>query len=144
MSDLTITAANSVYTLTVPRLAIVTTLQDFSADAMFMTDDVEVAEVQMGADGRMTAGYVFNATSQTITFLADSESKRVFSDIMQIMLRDREVFYFNATITLPSIGETFTLTRGILQSGKMLPDAGRVLNPVAYKVLWQRIDKSII
>lgn len=145
MADTTITSANSVFTIIAPPLfPSPVQLHGYSADKAFATDAIDLAEVNFGVDGRMTAGFVFSPTKQTITLQADSPSKDVFALMVQAMKTAREVFYMSATIQLPSTGEVFTLTRGILTNAKQIPDAQKVLQPMDYVITWERVNRSIL
>ena len=74
--DTTITSANSVFTIVIAGLfPAPVQLQGYASDKAFTTEALDLAEVQMGVDGRMTAGFVPNPTKQTITLQADSPSK---------------------------------------------------------------------
>lgn len=141
----TITSANSVFTLVAAGLfPVPVQLQGYASDKAFATDALEIAEVNMGVDGRMTAGYVANPVKQTISLQADSPSRTIFSAILQAQKTAREVYYLSGSISLPSTGEAFTLTRGILSTGKQIPDAQKVLQAVDYVITWQSVDASVI
>ena len=143
--DTTITSANSVFTLVVAGLfPAPVQLKGYASDKAFTTEAVDLAEVQMGVDGRMTAGFVPNPVKQTVTLQADSPSKDIFTAVIQAMKTAREVFYISGSISLPSTGESFTLTRGILTNAKQIPDAQKVLQPVDYVITWERIDRSLM
>jgi len=98
----------------------------------------------MGVDGRMTAGYTPMPVKQTVTLQADSPSKDIFAALIQATKTAREVFYMSGTISLPSTGESFTLTRGILTNAKQIPDAAKVLQPVDYVITWESINRSLL
>ena len=143
--DTTITSANSVFTIVVAGLFPAhVQLRGYASDKAFTTEAVDLAEVQMGVDGRMTAGFVPNPVKQTITLQADSPSKDIFTAMIQAMKTAREVFYISGSIALPSTGESFTLTRGSLTNAKQIPDAQKVLQPVDYVITWERIDRSLL
>lgn len=145
MADTTITSANSVFTIVVPSLfPSPVQLYGYASDKAFTTEAVDLAEVQMGVDGRMTAGFVPNPVKQTITLQADSPSKDIFTAMIQAMKTAREVFFISGTIALPSTGEAFTLTRGILTNAKQIPDAQKVLQPVDYVVTWESVNRSLL
>ena len=145
MDNSTITSANSVFTLVVAGLfPAPVQLKGYASDKAFTTEAVDLAEVQMGVDGRMTAGFVPNPVKQTITLQADSPSKDIFTAMIQAMKTAREVFYISGSIALPSTGESFALTRGILTNAKQIPDAQKVLQPVDYVITWERIDRSLL
>lgn len=145
MADTTITSANSVFTIVVPGLfPAPVQLRGYSTDRAFTTEAVDLAEVQMGVDGRMTAGYVPNPVKQTITLQADSPSKDIFTALIQAMKTAREVYFVSGSIALPSTGESFTLTRGILTNAKQIPDAQKVLQPVDFQITWESVNRSLL
>ena len=145
MSDTTITSANSVFTIVVPGLfPAPVQLRGYATDRAFATEAVDLAEVQMGVDGRMTAGFVPNPVKQTITLQADSPSKDIFTALIQAMKTAREVYFVSGSIALPSTGEAFTLTRGILTNAKQIPDAQKVLQPVDYVITWESVNRSLL
>lgn len=145
MADTTITSANSVFTIVVAGLfPAPVQLRGYASDKAFTTEAVDLAEVQMGVDGRMTAGFVPNPVKQTITLQADSPSKDIFTAVIQAMKTAREVFYISGSISLPSTGESFALTRGILTNAKQIPDAQKVLQPVEFTITWEAINRSLL
>lgn len=145
MSDTTITSANSVFTITVPGLfPAPVQLQGYSAEKAWSTDMQELAETQMGVDGRMTAGYVPNPVSQTISLQADSPSKKIFTAIAAATKAGREIFYISGAISLPATGESFICSRGVLKSVKPLPDAAKVLQPMEFMITWESITSTLL
>lgn len=140
----TITSANSIVTLTVAGLfPTPQQLQGFSADRAWESNQVGMAETQIGVDGFKAAGFIFNAVHQTFSFIANSPSRAIFTATIQATLAAREVYRIDATITLPATGESFVCTNGTLQDAKMLPDAGRVLEKMDYVIVWQSITPTI-
>lgn len=145
MADTTITSANSVFTITIPGLfPAPVQLRGYATDKAFATESLAMAEVQMGVDGRMTGGYTPMPVKQTVTLQADSPSKTIFTSLIQATKTAREIFYISASIALPSTGESFTLTRGILTMAKQIPDANKVLQPVDYEITWERVDAAVL
>ncbi len=145
MSDTTITSSNSVFTLVIPGLfPVPVQLSGYHTDKAFTTEALDMAEVSVGVDGRMTAGYTPNPVKQTITLQADSPSKDLFTVLVQATKTAREVFWLSGTISLPSTGESFSLTRGILSKAKQIPDAQKVLQPVEYEITWENVNRSIL
>ena len=145
MSDTTITSSNSVFLLSQSDLfPAPVQMQGFASDKAFATEAVELAEVQMGVDGIMTAGYTPVPVKQTISLMADSPSKQVFTSIIQATKQQRDIFYVNGVITLPATGETFTLTKGVLTTAKQISDAEKVLKETDFVITWQSVDASII
>lgn len=145
MSDTTITSANSTFTITAASLfPTPVQLQGYASDKAFATEALELAEVQMGVDGRMTSGYVPNVVKQTISLQADSPSRSIFTTIIQTTKTLGEVFYLSGVISLPSTGEKFNLIRGILTTAKQIPDAQKVLQATDYIITWQSVNSSLI
>lgn len=145
MDNSTITSANSIFTLVVAGLfPSPVQLHGYSSDKAFITDPLDLAEVNMGVDGRMTAGYTPNPTKQTISLQADSPSRDIFTAMIQATKTAREVFYISGNIVLPATGEAFTLTRGILTTGKQIPDAQKVLQAVDYVITWESVNAAAL
>lgn len=144
MSDTTITSSNSVFSITVPGLfPVPIQLQGYSAERAWNSDSVDLAEVQMGVDGRMTAGYTPNPVPMTVSLQADSPSKKDLLNIVNAIKSNREIFYLSATIDLPATGESFVCTRGVLRNVKFLPDAGKVLQPMDFTIVWESINPTL-
>lgn len=145
MADTTITSANSVFTLVIAGLfPAPVQLQGYATDKAFTTDAIDIAEIQMGVDGRMTGGYTPTPTVQTITLQADSPSRDIFTALIQATKTAREIFYITGDISLPSTGESFALVRGVLTNTKQIPDAAKVLQPMDYVITWESVNRSLL
>lgn len=141
----TITSANSIFTITVDGLFDEPQqLSGYASDRAVVTDAIDMAEIQMGVDGRMTAGYVPNPTKQTITLQADSPSRAIFQAIAQATKVAADIFYLNGELALPSTRDAFTLTRGVITNIKQIPDLMKVLAPVDIQVVWESVAPSVI
>ncbi|MEG4669620.1 hypothetical protein UXP85_25560, partial [Enterobacter cloacae] len=131
----TITSADSIFALTVTNLfPSAQTLEGYAADAMFALGDTEMAVSVRGADGKLSGGFVFGEYLQTITIMPDSPSRELFETWQLTSLTSKAVFRCNATIILPAISRKFTLTNGILQRVKAIPDAQRVLQAMTFQI----------
>lgn len=136
-----ITSANSVFILTIPLLfPVPQRLQGYSADDAFSTDATTLSESVMGVDGRKSAGYTPAIVPQTITFQADSPSIAIFEALVQYMKLQRACPSLLGLIRMPSIGKEFVLTNGSLKTAVQIPNAKKVLQPVAYGIEWESID----
>lgn len=137
---LTITAANSVFALSItglydsPQI-----LHGYAADDGFTTEAVENAEVVMGLDGHMSGGFIFTPIKQTIMLMPDSASLDIFNNWSLAQLAVREVLVANASISLPAIGKKYVMTRGFLTQHKPIPDVKKVLQAVQYQITWNTI-----
>jgi len=140
----TITSANSVVTLTVPGVYNQPVqLQGYSADKAWSTDMLDLAETQIGVDGRMTAGYIFKTVKQTFSLQADSPSIQIFQSIWSAMASIRDLYWISGTIDLPATGQSYVMTRGILTSVKAITDAAKVLQAMEFVIEWQLVQASL-
>jgi hypothetical protein len=145
MDNTTITSANAVLTIAVPGLfPAPVQIQGFASDKGFTVDAVDLAEVQMGVDGRMTAGFTPMPVKQGVHLQADSPSKEFFAAIVQAMKTAREVYYMTGSLSLPSTGESFSLTRGVLANASQIPSAAKVLQPVDFNIVWESVNRSLL
>lgn len=145
MSDYDITAANSVYTITVPGLYNAPfTLENYSADRAFETEARELVETQMSIDGYLNGGWVPNTVTQTISLAASSDSALVFEAIVAAQDAKRGLYRLGAEIQIPSTGRKYTMVRGLLRSIVSIPSAGRVLEPRAFEIIWERVLPAAI
>lgn len=141
MAEKTITAANSVFMLSIPELyPIPQRLEGYTADAAFDTDTAEPAEVVMGVDGHMSAGYVPFLTRQTINIMPDSDTSIIFEDWLQAQKTRREVLYCFGEITLPNLFRAYTLNKGVMTSVVQIPGVRRVLQGRSFQITWFSID----
>lgn len=134
----TITGANAVYTISVPSLFDAPeNLHQFMADDSFSTEQQDVGETVMSNDGYLTGGFVFAAVSQTVSLLADSESIDLFDTWSQSMRTQRDAYFANGVITLPSVGKKWTMTRGLLVKYAIIPDVKKLLQGRKMVINWQ-------
>jgi hypothetical protein len=145
MFDSTITSANSIFTLIVADLfPAPVQMEGYSTDSAVVTDAIDMAEVQMGVDGRMTAGYVPNPTKQTIALQADSPSRPFFTAILEATKTAKEIYYLTGNLILTGTGEAFALTRGVITNAKQIPDLKKVLDPVDIVITWESINPTVV
>lgn len=136
-----ITAANSIYMIAILGLyPIPQQLQGYAADAAFDTEAADSAEIVIGVDGIMSAGFVPFVTKQTINIMPDSPSSLLFEDWMAAQKAAREVYYANASVTLPSVNRAYVLTNGILTSFPAIPGTRKVLQARAFTITWESIN----
>jgi predicted ABC-type sugar transport system permease subunit len=133
-----ITAANAVFTLTIPNVLLAPVqLQGFSADDVFDTTPLEAAETQMGVDGILSAGFVFVAVEQGITLQADSASVSVFDTWRAQEYANKTKYPASGQIKLPAISTKWSMVQGFLRTYPIIPNAGRVLRPRKFIIMWQ-------
>jgi hypothetical protein len=138
-----ITSANSVLMLSVSSLYVVPQqIQGFAADDIFDLDALEVAETMMGVDGRLSSGYVNVPVKWGISLMADSPSNAIFDNWYVSQKQQQDVYFANGSITLPSLGVVYTLTKGSLTSYQPGPNAKKVLQPRKHVITWESILPS--
>lgn len=136
----TITAANAVLTLSVANLfPTPQQIQGFAADDVFDTEDLETAELSMGVDGKLSAGFVYNPVKQGFTLQADSASNDFFEAIYAAERAARDKFTLNGSVLLPSVNRLYTMTTGFMNGYKPMSDAKRVLQPRKFTITWQSV-----
>ncbi len=136
----TITSANSVFSLTVTTLYLTPqTLQGYMADAAFEQEGVDIAETVLGVDGILSAGWVPQAYTQTISLMPNSPSSVLFETWAATENTLQDKLTANATITLKSTGRKYSLQNGYLTNYKPIPDAGRVLKGRPFRIVWNTV-----
>lgn len=141
----TLTAANSVFALSVAGLFNAPVVLDgYSADGAFAADSVATAEARMGVDGKLAAGYTPNPVKMKITLEANSLSVDIFEQWSEAQRTAREIYYADATVDLPALGKSYTLTKGVLTMNKPFPDAKKVLGPIEVEVTWESSSPNFI
>jgi hypothetical protein len=119
----TITAANSVYMLTIPQLyPIPQQLVGYAADAAFETE--------------ASAGFVPFLTKQGISIMPDSPSAIVFEDWLTAQKSAQEIYSASAVIYLPSISRSYIMTNGVLTSTFSIPGTRKVLQARTFTITW--------
>ena len=138
----TITSANSQFSIVIGGIfAAALPIQGYAMDSAFQNEAIQSAEVTMGVDGNLSAGFVFKEVKQKITLSPDSPSKEIFDTWYGNMAATKEVYFANATLDLPSVGESYNFTRGVLSSYHGAPSGKKKLEPVEYEITWQSIQK---
>ncbi len=98
-----------------------------------------MAETVRGADGKLSAGFIYGNINQTIHIMPDSESRTIFDTWATTSRTSVAVFRCNATVILPAIGRKYTLVNGVLKQWKTMPDAGKVLQAAQAVIEWESI-----
>lgn len=135
----TLTAANSVITLTIAGLfPVPVQLQGFAADDIFDSEAIEPAETLMGVDGKLSAGWVPMPIKQGFTLQADSDSVAFFETWYQAQQNVREIFRGSGLIVLPSVNRKMIMTNGVLSSYQP-STAKKILQPRKFTVTWEAL-----
>ena len=139
-----ITGANATFALSVPDVfPAPIQLQGFAADDVFDVDPIESAEVLIGVDGILSAGFVFSLVRQTIALQADSDSNALFEAWHAANIVARTNFFAQGIVILTAIDTKWVLANGALTSFPPMPNVHRLLQPRRYGVTWQSVSPAI-
>ncbi|WP_186260365.1 phage tail fiber protein [Burkholderia gladioli] len=139
----TITSANSVIMLGVSTIfPIAQQIQGYTADDIFDTDDVDMAEVVMGLDGKQSAGWVPYNVKWRISLMPNSDAIPIFDAVITAERVAQEKFSWNGVVTLKGPGTKYTMSNGVLTRGKIMPDAKKTLQPQTYEITWESVLPS--
>lgn len=140
---MSITSANAVFMLSIGALyASPQQLQYFATDDIYDADPIQAAEAQMGVDGHLTAGHVFEPVHMKIAFMADSVSIPIFENWEANQRKIGDVYPASGTITLTGINRQFTLTNGYLVTYPVMPSAKKVLQSRVFGITWESVTAS--
>jgi hypothetical protein len=140
-----ITSANAVLTLVIPPIFTVPQqIQQFSADNIFETDEIEVAETSMGVDGNLSGGLIYNEIAWNITLQANSPSNALFDQWWQAQLAAQDVYAASGIVTLKSIGTKWVMANGFLKRVTTMPPGGRTLRPRRFGIVWNSVTAQAI
>ncbi|WP_308718997.1 phage tail fiber protein [Komagataeibacter xylinus] len=143
MADLDITAANSIFVITVTSLLNAPVrLENYAADRAWDAPELEMAETEMSIDGYLNAGWVPNPVDQTVSLSAASSSVPVFEAIIAAQQTARSLYRIGGEITLTSTGRKYTMVNGLLRAASVLPAAGRVLETRTFAIRWQSVTAA--
>ena len=141
----TITSTNSVFTLTIAGLFDAPVqLDGYAADTAFAADAIPTAETHMGVDGKMSAGYIHTPVKMKIHLAADSFSTDIFDQWFSVQKAEREIYFADATVDLPGVEKSYTLTKGALTNYKNFPDVKKTLADVEYEITWESVTMNSI
>ena len=136
-----ITSANAIAVMTIDNIAPQGfLLQQFSTDAAISQGDDTVSETRMGVDGYMVAGYVPSIKTITITLEPTSPSIDYLNNLYKSMQKNKQVYYCNLIITLPSLKKIIRYSYGVLKTAKILPDMQKTLAPIPYTFDFEKVE----
>lgn len=149
MAGLSITSANSKLTLTVRNsVGIVVgpfTVEGYAEDAAFGVEPVDSAEVKMGVDGKMAAGYLPRITKFAVSLMANSPSVALFEawDNAQKALGD--ILVADGFIAAPSLGRAYALVKGAMTRLTPVPTARKTFSePMVYELSFESVTPTPI
>lgn len=139
-----ITSANSVIYLAIAGLfPTPQQLQGFSADAIFDTEKLNNAEVSMGLDGHLSAGFIFKEVKWNVTLQSDSDSNFMFDQWYNAQQGGRELLPCSGVVLLETLNSKWTLNRGFLTGYQPIPAAKKILEPRNYELTFESIVPTV-
>jgi hypothetical protein len=135
-----ITSANALLFLGVANLfSTPQQIQQFSADDIYDMPSIRSSEVSMGIDGTLSGGFVYVPIAQSIMLQANSPSNSLFEQWWLAQQVAEDVYIANGSVTLNSLGEKWTMTRGFLTGYTPAPRAAKILQPRRYEITWNKV-----
>jgi hypothetical protein len=135
-----ITAADATIVMTAPPIFTAgQVIAGFAPDDVFQVPQRQLAQTEMGVDGYMASGYIFNFQPWNFTLQAPSPSNSFFDDLVAAQDAAKATFYIQATVDLPSTGFSYILQNGTLVDYAPAPAARQVLQPRPYGIRWQKV-----
>lgn len=135
-----ITAADATIVMTAPPLFTAgQVIEGFAPDDVFQVPQRVLAQTEMGVDGFMAVGYVFNFQTWNFTLQAPSPSNAFFDDLVAAQDAAKSTFFIQGTVDLPSTAKSYILQNGTLVDYAPAPAARQVLQPRPYGIRWQKI-----
>ncbi len=139
----TLTSANAILLISVAGLFdVAQRIQGFATDDMTDTDAVESAELSMGIDRRLSAGFVPVAVMQNITLQADSASNDFFERWDATEQAISEKYVASGTLLVPSATRKYDMVRGFLRSVTRTPALKKTLQPRRIIIAWERVTPA--
>lgn len=136
----TITSANSVLYLSIATIfPVAQKIQGYTAEDIFDTDDVELAEISLGLDGKQSSGWVPFNVKWRISLQANSDSILLFETCIAAQNALKDIYAWTGNISLPGPRKKFALNNGTLSRGKIVPDAKKTLQPQSFEITWESV-----
>ncbi len=135
-----ITDADTVLVLGLPLiLPTPQQIQGFSTDDIFSSAPFSPVHVQMGVDGNLSGGFVPVEKKTEIMLQADSPSNDFFDSWEALQEANLTAYICAGILTYPSLGRTFTMTKGFLTNYSPIASSKKTLQPRRYEITWQTI-----
>lgn len=138
-----ITSVNAVLLLSAPGVwSGPQQIQGFSTDNIFEADALDVAEVLMGLDGGLSAGFIYKEQSIGYTLQAGSPSIPLFDALYVQSKQTQSIYWLSGSITLNSINMKYALVNGVLKTYPAVSSGGKVLSPRKFTIVWESISPA--
>lgn len=115
-------------------------LQMFATDQSFSQENSVVSEPRMGVDGYMVAGYTPNIKQVTVNLEACSPSYEALAQVYRAMEANKRIYECTLVVRAPSLGLTWTWSKGVMVSGTTVPPAQKTFGPTAWVFAFESLD----
>lgn len=138
-----ITSANSQIFLAVANVfPVAQQIQGYAAEDIFDSEDVELAEVQLGLDGKQASGWIPHNVKWRITLIANSPSIAFFEAWIAAQNALQDVYTATGNVLLKGPGRKYAMSNGTLTRAKLMPDAKKTLQPQTYEITWESVQPA--
>lgn len=137
---MSITAANSTFTLTIPGVfQVPVRIEQFDTDDVYSIEQLRMVMTKMGVDGKLTGGFTFNEVKMSLHLMADSPSNAIFDGWATFMQTLVDAYPAFGTITQPSLGTSYVLSKGFMTGYPPLANAKKTLEGRVFELTWEKI-----
>lgn len=138
-----ITSANSVLILSASGVwSGPQQIQGYATDDVYSADPLEIAEIMMGVDGGLSAGFVYNALPVGYSLMAGSPSIALFDALYTQSRATKSIYWLNGSILLPALKMKYALVNGVLKTYPAISDGGKTLKPRKFSIVWESISPA--
>lgn len=140
---MSITAASATFQISIPPIFIPPqTVQGYSADAAWTTEAVQSAELVLGVDAKLSAGWVPTLKVMTVTLMPDQGGDFVFDEWFAYQDAIQDLVPAFGTLAIPALGRRYTMLTGYLSNYMPMVGAARTLQPRPFQITWQTITSA--
>jgi hypothetical protein len=118
-------------------------LQGFAADDVFSSDAIEPAEVYMGVDGNLSAGFTYKPVPQAFMLQSDSFSIDNIEQVQQIQQQAGTIAQWSATMTLSAVQKVYTSPKGFMTGYSSIPEVKKLIQPRRFTLTWERMFAAV-
>lgn len=135
-----ITSANaSIWVVILEKYPAGFALDHFATDTALSMDSVVQAEVRMGVDGKMSAGFTPTTKVVTINLEPGSQAATFFDLTFQAQQTFKTLYNINMVCTIPDINRVYVWDNGVMREGTPLPSLSTVLEPTTWVFEFERM-----
>lgn len=143
MAPRTITAANSVFMLSIAGVVTAPAqLQGYAVDDAFSVTEVDHAELQLGVDAQVGAGWVPALIPMKFAFLASSPSIDLFELWARLNNQQQQTLVAQGVCIIPGVSKSYALKDGYLRGYTSMPTARKVLAAREFTITWSDIQPN--